>query len=257
MIERTILKNAMINVKIKEFLRENYRRAQISYVDIQRTPLNTRVVIYCANPRAIIGRGGRTIDSLTKKLEEDFNLFKPYVDVRYVENPWIDAAVVARRIAEELERGKRYRAVVQRYLRKIMESGAYGAEIRISGKLSGERARSEVFRIGYLKKCGYPVQENVDHAKDYVVLKPGKIGIKVSIMISLPEVSLLEKNIKGEQPVREEYYEDEAEQLSGEKEEVEEYKNNTSIEGEGDEQDSQDKGDVEKEVKEEREQGEK
>ncbi len=198
MIERTIIKNAMVNVRIKEFLRENYKKAQISFIDIQRTPLNTRVVVYCGNPRAIIGRGGRIIENLTKMLEKDFGLFKPYVDVRPVENPWLDAAVVARRIAEEIERGRKYRVVAQRFLRRIMEAGAYGAEIRISGKLSGERARSEMFRAGYIKKCGHPARENVDSAQDFVVLKPGKIGIKVSIMVSLPEVSLLEKNIRGE-----------------------------------------------------------
>jgi len=198
MIERTIIKNAMVNTRIKEFLKENYKKAQISFIDIQRTPLNTRVVVYCGNPRAIIGRGGRIIDKLTKILEKEFGLFKPYVDVRAVENPWLDAAVVARRIAEEIEKGKKYRVVAQRFLRRIMEAGAYGVEIRISGKLSGERARSEMFRAGYLKKCGHPARENVDHAQDYVVLKPGKIGIKVSIMVSLPEVSLLEKNIRGE-----------------------------------------------------------
>ena len=197
MIERKFIQTAMTNLKVKDYLKKELARAQISEVDIQRTPLNTRVIIYCAKPGIIIGRGGRKIEELTEVLEKEFGINKPYIDVRMVENPWLDAAIVARRIAEDLERGKRYRAVVQRYLRRIMEAGAYGAEIRISGKLSGERARSEVFRIGYLKKCGHPSEVNVDKAKDYVVLKPGKIGIKVSIMVTLPEVSLLEKNITG------------------------------------------------------------
>ncbi|NPA38637.1 MAG: 30S ribosomal protein S3 [Candidatus Nanohaloarchaeota archaeon] len=195
MIERKFVEQAMTNLRVKEYLREELKKAQISHVDIHRTPLNTHVIVYCAKPGFIIGRGGRKIEMLTEKLEKEFGLFKPYIDVKMVENPWIDAAIVARRIGEELERGKKYRPVAHRFLRKIMEAGAYGAEIRISGKLGGERARSEVFRIGYLKKCGEPANENVDHAKDYIVLKPGKIGIKVSIMVSLPEVSLLEKNI--------------------------------------------------------------
>lgn len=195
MIERKFVQQAMMNLEVNEFLKEELKKAQISHVDIHRTPLNTHVIVYCAKPGFIIGRGGRKIDQLTEKLEKEFNLFKPYIDVRLVENPWLDAATVARRIGEELERGKKYRPVVHRFLRKIMEAGAYGAEIRISGKLGGERARSEVFRIGYLKKCGEPVNENIDKAKDYVVLKPGKIGIKVAIMVSLPEVSVLEKNI--------------------------------------------------------------
>ncbi len=198
MIERTIVKNAMVNLQIKEYLKSTYKRAQISYIDIQRTPLNTRVIIYCGNPRALVGRGGRTVENITRKLEREFGLFKPYVDVRFVENPMLDAAIVARRIAEEIERGKKYSVVAHRFLRRVMEAGAYGVEIRISGKLSGERARSEMFRAGYIKKCGHPARENVDTAQDFVVLKPGKIGIKVSIMVSLPEVSLLEKNIKGE-----------------------------------------------------------
>ncbi len=195
MIERKFVQQAMMNLEVKEFLRNELKKAQISHVDIHRTPLNTYVIVYCAKPGFIIGRGGRKIDQLTEILEKEYGLFKPYIDVRLVENPWLDAAIVARRIGEELERGKKHRAVVQRFLRKIMEAGAYGAEIRVSGKLSGERARSEVFRIGYLKKCGEPANENVDKARDYVVLKPGKIGIKVAIMVSLPEVSVLEKNI--------------------------------------------------------------
>lgn len=197
MIERKFIESAMTNLKVKNYLKKELARAQVSEVDIQRTPLNTRVVIYCAKPGIIIGRGGRKIDMLTEKLEKEFNINKPYIDVRVVDNPWLDAAIVARRIAEDLERGKRYRAIVQRYLRRIMEAGAYGAEIRISGKLSGERARSEVFRVGYLKKCGNSSEVNVDKAQDFVVLKAGKLGIKVAIMVSLPEVSLLEKNITG------------------------------------------------------------
>ena len=195
-VERKFVKQAMINLKVKEFLKKELMKAQISFVDVQRTPLNTQVIIYCAKPGIIIGRGGRKIDKLTEILTKDFGLENPYIDVRTVDNPWIDASIVARKIGEELERGRKYRAVAQKFLRRIMEAGAYGAEIRISGKLGGERARSEVFRIGYLKKCGDPVNVNVSRAIDYIVLKPGKIGIKVSIMVSLPEVSLLEKNIK-------------------------------------------------------------
>ncbi|HIE22977.1 MAG TPA: 30S ribosomal protein S3, partial [Candidatus Korarchaeota archaeon] len=67
-------------------------------------------------------------------------------------------------------------------LNQIMEAGALGAEIIISGKLRTERARYEKFRAGYLPKSGEPAMKYMRKAEVHVQLKPGIFGVKVRIM---------------------------------------------------------------------------
>lgn len=170
--------------EIDEFLQKKLERAGYGGVTISKTPLGTHIVIYAMRPGLVIGRGGETIKDLASILEEKFKIPNPQISVSEIEVPELNAHVVASRVASALERGVHFRRAGFWALNQVMEAGALGAEIIISGKLRTERARSEKFRIGYLPKCGEPALKYLRKAEVHVQLKPGIFGIKVRIMPS-------------------------------------------------------------------------
>ena len=160
-------------------------------------------------PGLIIGRGGETIKELAKTLEEKFQLPNPQISVAEIEVPEFNAYVVASRVASALQRGVHFRRAGFWALNQVMNAGALGAEIIVSGKLRTERARYEKFRDGYLPKSGEPPLRYLQTAEMHVQLKPGIFGVKVKIMppnIEFPDkVKILENvpKIEEAKPVEE------------------------------------------------------
>jgi len=179
---REIIDEALKKLQIDEYLRKRFEKAGYGGVLISRTPLGTHVVIYAMRPGLIIGRGGETVKKLAEELEQKFGLENPQISVAEVEVPELDPYIMATRIAQVLRRGVNYRRAGFWALRRIMEAGALGAEIVISGKLRTARAKYEKFRAGYLPVCGDPAQKYLRKAVVHVQLKPGVYGIKVTIM---------------------------------------------------------------------------
>jgi small subunit ribosomal protein S3 len=140
------------------------------------------VVIYAMRPGIVIGRGGETIKELATTLEENFNISNPQISVSEIEVPEFNAFVVASRVASALQRGVHFRRAGFWALNQVMDAGALGAEIVISGKLRTERARFEKFRAGYFPRCGDAALKYMKKAEAHVQLKPGIIGVKVKIM---------------------------------------------------------------------------
>jgi len=168
--------------EIDEFLRNEFEKAGYGGVSITKTPLGTHIVLSVMRPGLVIGRGGETIRELAKILEEKFQLPNPQISVAEIEIPELNAYVVASRITSALKRGVHYRRAGYWALNQIMEAGALGAEIIISGKLRTDRARYEKFRAGYMPKSGDPPMKYVRKAELQVHLKPGALGVKVRIM---------------------------------------------------------------------------
>ena len=168
--------------EIDEFLRNEFERAGYGGVEITKTPLGTHMVIYTMRPGLIIGRGGETIKELARTLEENFNLPNPQISVAEIEIPELNPNVMAARITSGLKRGIHYRRSGFWALNRIMEAGALGAEIIISGVLRSRRARYEKFRAGYLPKSGDPAMKHMRKAVSHTQLKPGMVGVKVLIM---------------------------------------------------------------------------
>jgi len=168
--------------EIDEFLQKKLERAGYSGVSISKTPLGTHIVIYTMRPGLVIGRGGETIRELASILEEKFKVPNPQISVSEIEIPELNAYVVASRIASALQRGIHFRRAGFWALNQVMDAGALGAEIIISGKLRTERARFEKFRAGYLARCGDPAIKYMRKAEVHVQLKPGIFGVKVRIM---------------------------------------------------------------------------
>jgi len=181
---------AIKRVQIDEFLQRVLERAGYGGVDITKTPLGTNIVVYAMRPGLVIGRGGETVKALSRDLEELFGLSNPQISVAEIEIPELNAHVMASRLASALKQGVHFRRAGFWALNRIMDAGALGAEIIISGKLRTDRARYEKFRDGYLPKSGDPAIKNLRRATIHVQLKPGTFGVKVTIMppgVSFPD----------------------------------------------------------------------
>ncbi len=181
--ERKFIEDATIKLRISKYLEKALSKAGFSRVIIQRTPMITRIVVYVTNPGRVIGRGGQTINELTETLKNKFHIENPQISVSEVENPKLEPRLVAKYIAESLERGTNARRLLHSVIKDIMMNGALGAEIIASGKLAakGAKARAIKLRLGYLPKAG-DLTKLVDEAKVTAYPKYGAIGVTVRIV---------------------------------------------------------------------------
>ena len=167
---------------MKEYLSKEVEKAGIGEIDIQRTPMDTRVIIHAQRPGIVIGKKGTTIKALTSTLREKYGLDNPQIEVNDLAVPALSAPVMARSIASSLERGFHFRRAAYSALRDIMNAGAIGAHITLSGKLTGERSRMEKFVDGYIKYCGEPADRLVLKGFAEAAVKLGRIGVQVKIL---------------------------------------------------------------------------
>jgi len=181
-VVKHFIEESVKRAEIDEFLRNEFERAGYGGVDITKTPLGTHIVIYTMRPGMVIGRGGETIKQLSEQLEKKFQLPNPQISVAEIEIPELNAYVIAARVTSALKRGVHFRRAGFWALNRVMEAGALGAEIIITGKLRTDRARYEKFHAGYLPKSGEPALKYVRKAELNVQLKPGMFGVKVRIM---------------------------------------------------------------------------
>tara|TARA_Y100000310_G_scaffold122529_1_gene121229 strand:- start:1495 stop:2418 length:924 start_codon:yes stop_codon:yes gene_type:complete len=183
MEERKFIRLKKEEFGIKEYIRRNLGKGKISKLDIEYTPVGEKIIISTSRPGLVIGRKGEKIQELTQILKTRFKLENPHIEIDEIENPLFDAQLVADEISMALERmgNLKFKVIAYRKLQEIMNSGALGCELRITGKLPSERARSWRFAQGYLKKAGESRKE-INRAQSTALTKTGIIGVKVAIM---------------------------------------------------------------------------
>jgi len=179
--KRIIVENVR-RVLLKEYLMNETRRAGFGGLDIQRTPMGTRVTLLAERPGLVIGRKGGAIKSLTEAVERQFKFDNPQIEVQEVASPALNAQIMAEKLANALERGWHFRRAGHSTVRRIMESGAKGCLVVVAGKLTGKRHRREKFKAGHIKYCGEPRNLWMDRGFAVAKLKPGVIGVTVEIM---------------------------------------------------------------------------
>jgi len=199
MMEREFITQKIKEFQIQEFVDQSLGNVGHSHTIMKKTPLGEKVIIYASRPGLVVGRRGANIKDLTKQLKRRFNLENPQIEISEVENIFLDPNIVAEKIVSSLERfgTTRFKGIGHKMMEKVMEAGARGVEVIISGKIPGARARSWRFYQGYVKKCGDAAQAAVRKATQAAHLKPGTVGIRISIMppgIKLPDdIRLKEK----------------------------------------------------------------
>jgi small subunit ribosomal protein S3 len=182
MLKQYFVRQAIKEIEIEKFIRQNFPMGDYSKIEMQRTPLGIKILIHTNKPGRIIGRSGRNINEMTDAIKAKFGLENPQLDVKIIRNPDLDAKIVAKQIASSIERGFNYKKIGNLTIKRIMEAGAVGAEIVISGKFGTGKGMTSKFVEGYLKHCGQTAKELVDYGFEEANTRPGKIGIRVKIM---------------------------------------------------------------------------
>ena len=166
---------------LNDFLREEIKEAGFHKVEISKTPSGTKITLHVTRPGIVIGRKGVGIKQLTEKVETDFGFKNPQISVEEIPKAELSPNVMCNRLAAHIERGTAFRRATMWTLNQIMEAGAMGVQITISGKLRGDRSAFEKHTQGILPRAGnYAkniVSEDVTHTKTPM----GLIGIKIRI----------------------------------------------------------------------------
>lgn len=192
MIERTFVKQKVLEYQIKSDIYNQLRKLGVSSVDIQKTPLYDKIIIKGMNPGKLVGRGGANIRMLTEMLKEKYKLENPQVEVKEEENPWLNARLIAEKIAKEIEvQGvAKFKSIVHKNMVAALKNGAQGIFIRLSGRVPSDRGVTWAFQQGYIKKCGNPAKRLVSSYTTFALIKTGTIGVKVKVMpkdVELPD----------------------------------------------------------------------
>ncbi len=211
MIERKFVSQKIKEHLVQEFVAKELTRSGHSKIEIRRTPLGEKIIIYTSRPGLIVGKKGENIKRLTANLKNKFDMENPQIEVAEIENPFLDPNSVVDRIVYTLERygSNRFKFIGYNTLKSIMSAGAIGAEIVIGGVgVPGSRAKSWRFSKGYLKKSGDVSETQVLRANAVANLKRGSIGVKVTILppdIKFPDkVTIKKAEVEEEEPVKEE-----------------------------------------------------
>lgn len=197
---KELLNRNLQYVQVSEYLNDELKLAGQGKVEIHKTPMGHRVVIHAVRLGMVIGRRGRNVRKITEVLEHVYGLETPQLEIKDLENPRLNSRVMAGRLISQIQKGFHFRRAGYALVRRIMSAEARGCEITIKGKLTSQRARSEVFREGFVAKCGEPSKKYVEDSVMEVTLKQGVIGVHVKIMqpdAVLPDDAVLIPNVFG------------------------------------------------------------
>lgn len=213
MIERKFIGERLKEFQIQEFMAKSLKGAGQSHIKLKRTPLGEKITVYASKPGLVVGRSGESIRNLTRELKSKFHLENPQIEISEVENIYLNAKIVAEIISTTLERfgSSKFKGVGHKSMENVMNAGALGVEILISGKIPGSRAKRWRFYKGYLKKCGDAALVGIRTAYKTANLKTGVIGIQVRIMP--PDIELPDKILSKKKEVVEDIKEEKTEKL--------------------------------------------
>jgi len=198
---KNIIKDNYNTMLLKDYLRAAIKDAGFSHADISKTPTGTRVALHVTRPGIVIGRKGSGIRDLTDKLATDFGLKNPQISVVEIDKPELAPSVMCNRMASHLERGTAFRRATMWTLKQIMEGGAMGVQITISGKLRGDRSAFEKHTAGVLPRAGHHAEVIVDEDIAHVGTAMGLIGIRIRIARKeklIPEFEMITKKVTKE-----------------------------------------------------------
>jgi small subunit ribosomal protein S3 len=198
---KNVIKDNYNMMLLKDYLREAIKDAGFSHAEISKTPTGTRVSLHVTRPGIVIGRKGSGIRELTEKLATDFGLKNPQISVNEIEKPELSPSVMCNRMASHLERGTAFRRATMWTLKQIMEGGAMGVQITISGKLRGDRSAFEKHTAGVLPRAGHHAEVIVSEDIAHVTTAMGSIGIRIRIAIKerlVPEFEMRKTKVEKE-----------------------------------------------------------
>ena len=180
--ERKFIKESIRRQLLKEHLFRETQRAGFGGLSVARTPLGTHISLIAERPGMVIGRRGATINRLTDEVENIFGFDNPQIEVQEAAVPALNPGIMAQKLSIALEKGWHFRRAGHSTVMRIMDAGARGCQVEISGKLTGDRHRTVKFRQGHIKYCGEPKHQWMRVAITTAAKKSGVLGLKVLIM---------------------------------------------------------------------------
>ena len=165
--------------KLRNYLKKKLKNTGVSKIEIERTSVKVKVVIYTAKPGLIIGKGGADIEATKAELAKMTGK-KIMVDIKEIKRPDRDAQLVAENIAQQLENRVSYRRAVKSAMGKTMKAGALGIKAACAGRLGGaDIARSEFYSEGTIPL--QTLRADIDYGFAEADTTYGKVGVKVWI----------------------------------------------------------------------------
>merc|ERR1719218_246336 len=171
--------------ELNEMLMRELAEDGYSGVEVRVTPMRTEIIIRATRTQNVLGEKGRRIRELTSLVQKRFGFAEGSVELyaEKVANRGLCAIAQAESLRYKLLGGLAVRRACYGVLRFIMENGAKGCEVVVSGKLRGQRGKAMKFKDGYMISSGNPVREYIDSAVRHVLLRQGCVCIKVKIML--------------------------------------------------------------------------
>jgi small subunit ribosomal protein S3 len=167
------------DIKIREYLQEYYKRASISKVEIERSKNRIKITIETSKPGMVIGREGSVKDVAVKTIKKMTGK-ETYISIVEIRRPELDAKLVAKNIAEQLENRASFRRVQKMAIQRVLRAGAKGVKTMVSGRVGGaEIARSEGYSEGNVPL--HTLRADIDYACEEALTTYGKLGVKVWI----------------------------------------------------------------------------
>ncbi len=183
--KRKFVGDGVFKAELNEFLTRELAEDGYSGVEVRVTPQRTEIILMATHTQSVLGEKGRRLRELTSVVQKRFN-FKDHSVELYAEKVatrGLCAIAQAESLRYKLIGGLAVRRACYGVLRFIMESGAKGCEVVVSGKLRGQRAKSMKFVDGLMIHSGEPTNDYVNTATRHVLLRQGVLGIKVKIML--------------------------------------------------------------------------
>lgn len=183
--KKKFVADGVFYAELNEFLQRELAEEGYSGVDVRVTPSRTEVIIKATRTKNVLGEKGRRIRELTAVVQKRFDFPEGAVELfaERVASRGLSAVAQAESLRYKLLGGLAVRRACYGVLRFIMESEAKGCEVKVSGKLRAQRAKSMKFKDGYMIKTGFCTNDFIDTATRHVLLRQGVLGIKVSIML--------------------------------------------------------------------------
>ncbi len=167
------------DLKIRDYLEKTMRDAGVARVEIERNANIVSVTIHTAKPGIVIGRGGQKVDELRGELEK-LTSKRIRVNIQEIRMPELDATLVARNIADQLERRVAFRRALRQTVSRTMARGAEGCKAMVAGRLGGiEMSRRESTMEGRVPL--HTMRADIDYGMAEAHTTFGRIGVKVWI----------------------------------------------------------------------------
>jgi len=165
------------DLEIRKLIHQESPRAGVSRIEIERFPGKVKIIVHTSKPGVLIGRKGVHVKMLRKKLEELVGKSID-VDIKEIENPDLDAYLVAENVARQLESRISFSRAMNRAIQRTMREGAEGVRVEVSGRLGGaEMSRTIHMREGRVPR--QTLRADIDYALAEAATTYGNIGVKV------------------------------------------------------------------------------